>query len=275
MKKYFLISPLILSTLAIPAAAQERPSQRPTMAGWSVNLGAGALLSPNYLGDDAYSLSVVPYIRVTHGERFFADVQGGAGYNVIKQENFRLGPLLQLEFGRDEDGSGTFRVAGERTDDLRGFGDIDTSVSLGGFAEVDFGKVTASAKLGQALSGHDGFTGEIGLGYKGVLRGNGPPIIYSLGPRINFGDNKYMTALFGVNNVQSQAANLPAFEASGGIVSYGLSGTAIMPVTDTLSATFIGSYKRLTSDAGNSPLVTQRGSRDQAFVGFVASQKIR
>jgi outer membrane protein len=276
MKKNLLVTSLILCAFPVTAAGQERPEQRPKQSeGWTVNVGAGALLSPNYLGDDAYSLSAVPYFRVTHSDRFFASVQEGAGYSLIKQENFRAGPLLRLEFGRDEDGTGTFRIVGDRTDDLLGLGDIDTSVSLGGFAEIDFGDFTASAKLGKAVSGHEGLTGDIGVSYKGIFRGNGPPIIYSFGPRINFGDDNYMSAQFGVTTAQSQASGLTPFEASGGVVSYGVSGTAIMPVTDVFSVTLIANYSRLTADAGDSSLVTERGSRDQAFSGLVTSFKFR
>ncbi len=212
MKKALFMTTFILCAVPVTAVGQGRPAQGPAQSdGLSINIGAGALLSPNYLGDDTYSLSAVPYIRVTHSDLFFASVQEGVGYNLIKQENFRAGPLMRLEFGRDEDGSRAFRIAGGGTDDLRGLGDIDTSFSLGGFAEIDLGDVTASIKLGQAVSGHDGLTGDIGLSYKGTVSGNGPPIIYSMGPRIIFGDDKYVSAQFGVNAAQSQASGLASF----------------------------------------------------------------
>lgn len=276
MKKLLSIAPLIFCCLPVSANSQERPSQRPTApSGWTVSVGAGALLSPNYLGDDAYSLSAVPFLRVAHGERFFASVQEGVGYKLINLENFRAGPLIRLAAGRDEDGSGPFRIAGGKTDDLRGLGDIDTSVSLGGFAEFDIGPVTASARLGQAVSGHDGLTGDIGVVYKGIVRGNSTPIFYTLGPRLNFGDDSYSSAFFGVNTIQSEASGLVPFTASGGIISYGVSGSLTRPLTNRVSATLIGSYNRLTADPADSPLVTQRGSKDQAFVGIVTSYEIR
>ncbi|WP_409432861.1 MipA/OmpV family protein [Litorimonas sp. RW-G-Af-16] len=271
------LAPFALACLwPVSVAAQERPPnsfERPDPNGWNVSVGGGALLSPNYLGDDDYALSLVPSIRVTKGDRAFASVEGGIGYAVIATDNFRAGPLAQVEFGRDEDGGGPFRASGDRTTDLIGLGDIDTSISLGGYAEFDFGKITASAKLGQAISGHDGLTGELGLRYKGRVQGNGPPIIYSFGPSLNFGDATYTNAFFGVTETQSAASGLGVYEASGGVTSYGVSTNVIVPMTRTVTGNIIAQYNRLTGDVADAPLVQQRGSVDQVFLGVIASYR--
>jgi outer membrane protein len=272
MKSIVFPAAALCAFIATPAIAAEPQSRKPIQdEGWSLSIGAGALLTPNYLGDDAYSVAVVPYIRIKHGDRFFASVEEGVGYNLINQENFRLGPLSTIEFGREEEEGNPFRVFGERTTDLVGLGDIDTSFSLGGFAEVDLGPLTASAKLGQAISGHDGLTGEIGLRFGGTLTGYGPPVIYSFGPRVNFGDDSYHDAFFSVDATQSAASGLAEFEASSGIVSYGLSGTAIMPLSDEITMTVFGNLSRLSGDAANSSLVTERGSPNQAFLGLATA----
>jgi len=276
MKKYLTLG-LILPCLTLDLAHAQPSEQKKTGTSdeWSLSAGVGALFSPNYLGDDSYSLSLVPAIRATYGDRFFASVQEGAGYNIIKQENFRAGPLVRVEFGRDEDGSSLFRISGDRTEDLLGLGDIDTSVSLGGFAELDVGELTFSTNLGKAVSGHNGLTGEIGLSYKRVIRGNGPPIILSLGPNARFADRTFMTSFFGVNDIQAINTGLDIFDPEGGLYSYGFSSTTIIPLTQSVSVTLIGSYNRLTSDAANAPLVTKRGSQDQAFFGIVTSYRIQ
>lgn len=281
MKIHQIVAAGIACFISYSASAQERPSssaeqQRPDQHpvpsnGWTLALGGGALLSPNYLGDDAYSLSVVPYIRVTKGDRFTASVQEGLKYVAVKRDNFRAGPRVSIEFGRQEDGGSTFRVAGNRTNDLLGLGDIDPSLSLGGFAELDIGKLTASANFEQAVTGHKGLTGGIAVNYKDIIRRKGPPIIYSLGPKLNFGDDKYQSAYFGINAPQSIASGLTEFEASGGIISYGASMTVIFPITDNVATTFIGSYTRLSGDAARSPLVKDRGSKNQGFVGLVTT----
>ena len=271
-----LTSALLMTIVTMTASAQEKPLDIPTTSeGWNINVGAGAILSPNYLGDDAYSVSAVPFIRATYEDRFFASIEEGVGYALIESNGFRIGPLAQVEFGRDEDGSSTFRVAGTKTTDLAGLGDIDTSVSLGAFADYKLGDVTLRAKAGQALGGHKGMKGEIGLSYNPIIQDFGPPIILSIGPQLSYGDDDFSEAFFGVTPAQSIAAGLPAFAASNGLTSYGVSGLAIMPVSKTASLTFISSYKRLSGDAKNSPLVRQRGSKDQFFLGIIASYALK
>lgn len=260
------------SSYAPLKGAEQRPAPA---SGWTIAIGGGALLSPNYLGDDAYSLAAVPYIRVTNGERFVASIQEGVKYSIINGKRFRAGPRASVEFGRQEDGGGAFRIAGERTSDLVGLGDIDTSLSIGGFAELDFGNFTASANLGKAVTGHKGLSGEITVNYNGRIRREGPPIIYTFGPRINFADDKYQNRLFGINPTQSNASGLTEFQASGGVVSYGAAMTVIVPITDNVATTLIGSYTRLTGDAARSPLVRERGSRDQGFLGLVMTYSFK
>jgi len=238
-----------------------------------VSVGGGVLVSPNYLGDDAYSVSTLPFIRVTKGDRFFASVQEGAGYSVIETDTFRAGPLITLEFGRDEDGGSPFRIAGDQTTDLIGLGDIDTTIGLGAFAEIEFGKFSFSAKAAKAVSGHDGLTGELALRYKGVLTGYGPPFIYSFGPSVDFGDDTYSNAYFGVTQTQSIESGLTPYTASSGVTKYGVSASGILPLTQSISANIILSYSRLAGDAADAPLVTQRGTRDQAFAGLFLARK--
>lgn len=257
----------------VPPVAHAQNGPPPQQTGWQLDVGAGALISPQYLGDDSYAVSALPYIRVTKGERFFASVQEGLGYTLFNQNGFRAGPLLQVAFGRDEDGRGPFQITGDRTDDLLGLGDIDTSVLLGGFAEYSMGLFSLSGKIGQAVSGHDGLVADIGLRYKGVLSGYGPPLIYSFGPSVEWGDDRYTQAFFGVSQEQSAASGLARYDARGGVVRYGISATGIVPLSRTLSATLLLSYGRLAGDSAKAPLVQTRGDTDQAVAGLFLARR--
>ena len=272
MKKLYLLPVITFSLLAAPAIAQQSESGKPPVSqGWGVSIGGGALLSPKYMGDDEYGVNLVPSIRISYGERFTASVEDGLKYNLIQTDKIKAGPLARLEFGREEDGSGTFRISGGDTDDLVGLGDIDTTVSLGGFIDYTMGNIVASAQAGQAIGGHDGFSGEIGLRYKGRAQFNGPPVFYSVGPKLSFGDASYMNAYFGVNSAQSAASGLGVYQAGGGLTSYGVSGAAILPLSQNIAVTLIASYDRLAGDAADATLVQERGSPDQGFVGAIVS----
>ncbi len=241
--------------------------------GWRVGVGAGVLLSPTYVGDDDYRLSLLPNIQVQHGDRFFASVQNGIGYNVINNEHFRAGPISRIRFGRDENGGQPFAITGEATTDLIGLREVSTTAELGGFVEYKSHGFRAGFEARKGVNGHNGFVLDASLRYGGRSFVFGPPLIYSIGPRVKIVDSNYHSAYFDIDTAQSLASGLPNFDADGGLNSYGLGATVILPLSrdNSLSAVFIAGYDRLAGDAANAPLIQQRGSEDQGTVGVFFS----
>lgn len=270
-RAFSLISLLVL---AAPAFADEPQRQGPPSGdsfnddGWSLYVGGGGFYSPNWSGDDEYSAAAVPFLRVTKGDLFFASVQEGAGLALINQDGFKAGPLATIDFGRDEDGNNPFRISGDDSLDLVGMGNVSATVALGGFAEYKMGDIKLKAKAGRAIGSHEGLTGEIGVDYDKRFFWNGPPLFVAAGPRIKWADDNYNQAYYGINAAQSAATGLEAFEAGSGIISYGAGASLIMPLSrDGLAITLFGNYDRLTGNAGDSPLILERGSKDQFFGG--------
>ena len=237
--------------------------------GWNVAVGAGLLLGPSYLGDDAYQLSAVPNIRVSYGDDFFASVQGGVGYNAINKGVWRAGPIAAYHFGRDEDGGGgPFVIAGDDTDDLDGLGDVDGTIEVGGFLEYDTRPLTARIEIRQGLNDHEGLIGELSLRTGARLVVANQPVIIRVGPDVTLVDDAYNDTFFGVDAGQSAASGLDEFDADGGLLSYGLGSTVVVPFNDNVAAVTFLSYRRLAGDAADSSLVEDRGSPDQVTAGF-------
>lgn len=258
-----------LSCSALPAFAQapEPPE------GWQFTLGTGALYAPTYEGDDESALSVLPNIQIAYGDRFFASVQDGIGYNWIQIENLEAGPIGRIRFSRNEDGDQAFAVSGGGTNDLLGLGDVDTSFELGGFVTYENGPWSLGAELRQAVSGHEGLVLDLDASVGGVLKGFGPPVIWSAGPRARIVDETYNAAYFGVTPDQSLGSGLPVYEAGDGVNSYGIGALGVIPLDRDFKwsvVTFAG-YDRLSGDAGDSPLVTLRGDADQFSAGIFVS----
>ena len=264
---FFLGAVTVLASGA--AVAQERQEAN----GWSVTVGAGSLYSPTYEGDDDYSLSILPNVQLKYGDRFFASVQEGVGYNLANRENLQAGPIARVRFSRDEDGDQTFAVSGGRTNDLRGLGDVDTSIELGGFAEYKIADFIVGAEVRQAVSGHEGLVADLDARWGGVFTAFGPPVIWSAGPRARFTDDQYTSTYFGVTPAQAIASGLPEYRAGGGLYSYGVGGTAILPLSKdgAWSAVFLASYDKLSGDVADAPLVQQRGDDAQATFGAFVS----
>ena len=266
MKKFvILIAALGVSDRALAQGAADE--------GWGLTLGAGALTAPTYEGDDSYRVSILPNIQVTYGDDFFASVQEGGGYRFINEDTLRVGPIGRLKFSRGEDGDQPFAVTGEDTTDLRGLGEVDTTFELGGFVEYEIGGVTLGAEARKAVSGHDGAVLDLDVSWSGRSMAFGPPLIWSFGPRVRVVDDTYTTAYFGVTPAQSAAAGLPVYTAGGGVYSYGLGGTAILPLDDRWTLVAFASYEKLAGDAAESPLVQLRGSEDQATLGIFVSYR--
>ncbi len=277
----FILSLVAMIAMATPAWANEATGQapegasRPIQDGWRIIVGTGAIYTPLYEGDDDYRLSVVPNIQIAYGERFFASVQGGVGYRVVNQPNLRMGPIVKVQFPRQEDGGQFLAVTGKVTTDLVGLGDVDASAELGGFVEHDIGTLTLGLEARQAVTGHKGFVADLSARWSGRAQLLGRNLFWSAGPRVRFVGDNYNAAYFGVTPAQSLASGLDAYQASGGLNSYGVSTNLILPLTadGRWSAVLIAGYDRLEGDAAASPLVQQRGSPSQATAGLFISRQ--
>lgn len=264
-----LILSACLVSAAFPAFSQEGGADD----GWQVTLGAGALQGPSYEGDDATAVSILPNVQVKYGDRFFASVQEGVGYNWINSGGVTAGPIGRIKFSRQEDGDQSFAVSGGGTDDLIGLGDVDTSIELGGFLRYRAGPLSAGAELRQAVTGHDGLALDLNANVSGRIMAFGPPVIWSLGPRAKIVDETYNGAYFGVTPAQALASGLPEYQAGGGLYSYGVGAFAFVPLdrSGNWSLVAFAGYDRLTGDAGDAPLVQLRGDPDQISAGIFLS----
>ena len=265
MRALFLICAPMLC-MGFTASAEANSRQADTK--WGFSGGGGAAISPHYSGDDDYAISALPYARVSYSDLFYASVPEGANLKLYEGNGFRAVATAKFTFDREEDGSAPFRIAGKRTADLVGLGDVAASIELGGTLRYQKGNWSLSGSARQAVSGHEGLVGEIATRYSRSIRGYGPPIRLSIGPSLNFGDGNYMNAYYGVTPSQSQASGLETFSASGGLYSAGLSLSAMAPVTQRSALFLQASISQLTGDAKNAPLVRDRGDPAQAFGGL-------
>jgi outer membrane scaffolding protein for murein synthesis (MipA/OmpV family) len=234
-----------------------------------VSLGAAPVFGPIYQGADDYGLSVFPDIRLAYGDRFFASVPEGLGYNVVNTAGWRAGPIARIRFGRDENSGGSpFLLAGD-TDDLIGLGDIPAAAELGGFLERRSGAFSVRAEARRGFGAHQGVIGDVSAGYS---RRFGKTVL-NAGPRATFATADYVERYFGIDAGQAAASGLAAYDPDGGLVSYGAGVTAIRPINDRLTTAFIANYERINGDAADSPIVRDLGDADQ--VSFILSLSYR
>ncbi len=271
LNRSLLAASLFLSLTTL-AQAQEQAQGRPPQQDWTISAGAASLYAPAFTGSKDYNLSVMPDLRVQYKDRLFASVPEGLGYNVVTrapgQNGWKIGPLAKVEFGRDEDGENAFTLDGG-TNALRGMGDIDATLEVGGFVDYRWGVVQSRLELRQGFGGHEGFVADANLNYAD----NVGPVRFSVGPRLTYASQDYNQTYFGINAAQSAGTGLAQYNADGGLVSYGFGAFAMMPLAQALSLTAFGGYDWLGDEAADSPLVRQRGDDQQLSLGLGLSYR--
>ncbi len=254
-----------------PTRLANAPENQAPRSDWQFQIGVGTIYGPAFLGSDDYQLRAGPNVEIRYKDRFFLSVIDGAGFDLIKTATFRAGPVIKYQQQRRENGNSTFRIAGSRTDALRGLGDVPDTAEAGGYLQYQAGAFSAKAEVRQGIGGHDGLIADLGARY--TTRFTAPPtgerpVIFSIGPRATIVDDKYNQAYFGVTPEQSTRSGLARYNAGGGLLSYGVGAAFLVPVSGRLNAALLGGYDRLAGDAADSPLVQERGSRNQATVGL-------
>lgn len=234
--------------------------------GWTFSLGVATRYQPAFAGSADYQLIAFPDFKVEYGDRFFAAPFEGVGCTIIDGDGWRIGPIAKVDFGRTEDDGNPFRIAGNATSALRGLGDVDMALELGGFLEYSVGPFSYSLELRQGLGGHAGLIGETNLRVMGFADVFGPPIMYAFGPQATCADAAYANAYFGITARQSARSGLDRYTAEAGLVSYGIGASVIMPITEAVSLGLFGSYDRMAGSAADAPLIRERGDEDQLMI---------
>jgi len=266
-----LVGAILLIAPSLFAAEHDDPPRHDL----EIRIDAGAISAPAFLGSKNYQLSAVPNISVKYKDKFFASLQDGVGYNIINNNGWRLGPLAKYAFERNADGDNPFLIAGRKTHALHGLGTVDGTLELGGFAEYTWMELCFEVELRQGVNGHKGMVSDLNATYTKDIHSffydEGPPMIVSFGPHATLVNSNYDEAYFGVTASQSAGSGLPRYTAGGGLLSYGVGMSVILPLSENISTTWTAGYDRVAGAAGDSPLVRQHGCEGQRTVGAFVS----
>ena len=244
-------------SLAQPPASAAGPPA------WGVQVGGGALVTPEFQGASVSRVRALPYLSVRYGDVLTATVQDGIALNLYRSGDFTAGPKARFRFGQDENDSR----------DLRGLGDVDVSVEPGLFANYRRGPFSIGAEVTHDVAdGHGGGIAELDAAVTlPVARTPSGPVLLSVGPSATFVTARVNRAFYGVDRSQAAASGLPAYRPTGGLQEVGMNLTAIAPVARRTTVVGLLGYGRLVGEASDSPRVRQRGSRDQFTAGlFIA-----
>jgi outer membrane scaffolding protein for murein synthesis (MipA/OmpV family) len=269
-------SALLIASSGVEAAGPDLP-QVSVPDGARITVGASAITAPLFEGSARYGVWAVPNIKF----EALGGGEGGGGtgilgalksfdarsiddisVGVLKFGDFEMGPLAGYRIGRLEKDSPR----------LRGFGDIEGGLVAGGYARYDVKPFYGRLSLHQHVTGDDtGLIVRFAVGSEIPVTSK---VVFKADAFLDYADDTYMNAYFGVTAAQSARSGLRMFDPGAGFKSAGfMIGTDVM-VMPLWTLTASAGYSRLLGDSASSPIV-ETPDRLEARLGLARSFDLR
>ena len=256
--KILLIASAAVALLPSAALAQQAQDTQEEQAasGHRVRIGLGAKIEPDYIGADGTHIAPMFKVNVARGTNQFkfSAPDDGPSIAVVSSNGFSFGPTLNLESKRKESDVGA------------PVGKVKGTIEAGAFAQYeadDSWRIRGDLRKG--LNGHDGLVGSVGAD---KIWRDGDKYVFSIGPRVLWGDSKYERAYFEVTPAAALATGLPVYRPSSGVHAVALASGLNYQFNDRFGMFGFGRYERLVGDAAKSPIVREFGSRNQFSAGI-------
>lgn len=224
------------------------------------SLTIGAMSMPEFEGSK--DSETWPLVAGTyHFDQRFIALEGTAiRANLVNSAQWHAGPVVNYRFGRDKDVKDTA---------IRALGSIKDAIETGAFASyiqpLGEGQITLSGEvLTDSGNAHKGWTGSAAVRYSRAIT---PDFGVTIVGSASYMDKKYARTYFGVTPSQALASALPAYQAKSGAKDVGLDVMGSYKVSEHYAVTGFVGYRRLLSEAADSPIV-KRGDKDQVSVGI-------
>ena len=254
------IAPALANEPAAPA--NEEQGGKPDRL---VMIGFGPRLAPSFPGSTRSEFGVAPVIEVWREDEVFP------AESPDEAKGFKLVGI------RDTISAGiALGVAPQRGTEAATLGlrKVGFGIEAGAYAEgYVLPQLRLRAELRQGIGSHNALSGDLAMDL--VLRGENDRAVVTIGPRLRISSAKYNRRFFGIEPGEVAASGLPAYRPGGGVRAYGATAGAHYPLSDRWGLYGFAGYDRLVGDAANSPLVQQRGSRDQASFGIALTHVFR
>ena len=265
MKKIFSLLFVFVCALSIAQAAQAQES--PFVINNVPNVvGASVGIIPDYQGSNDYMFGGAPFFRLTYGKSEWYLMLKGVelSANVLNHPWLRLGPVVNYRFGRDDN---------IEDDVVKKMEEIDDTVEAGLFAGVEFVEgdnprqrfISSIQFLGDVGNEHGGYTAALVARYWYPVH---KAVDVSLGVGGTYADDHYMSTYFGVDQRDADKTGLSVFDAESGVKDVNLSPAVVVHLSMNWHLAVGAKYFRLLDDAQDSPVVDDRGERDQWIAGL-------
>jgi outer membrane protein len=243
-----------------PAAAQQR-IQVDIIPSF---VGAGVGVTTEWMGSKDTVSGIAPSGRVALEENRFIEVYGPfADMNLLTSPHWEFGPVLMYRFGRSDVSDPVVNLLPT----------IDGGLEAGLFVGWRYlqiegipYRVRVGVSLTTAVAG--GTTGSQLSPYASLWVPLSHTVFIGLGGGVTWSSESFMQQYFGVSQDGAAASGLPAYDAGSGVRQYYLWPALVWKLSPQWYVGAGGFLQRLTGDAAQSPIVTQRGERNQYSAGL-------
>jgi outer membrane protein len=269
-------APTIAAAADLPVAPSAPPTApaayAPPVPDWIVTIGLEARAVPAFPGASDNKLVPAGFplfsIRKAGTPPDYFGPRDSFGFTVLDFGVLKFGPAFKLIGERE----------GWSYPELYGLAGVHYALQAGGFAEYwPVPWLRLRGELRQGFGGETGVTGDLFLDAvvpAGQFR-------FSAGPRMTIQSAAANSPYFSITTAEAAAtaalgpshgqAPLMAYNAGGGVYSYGAGGQIEYFLSPQWSTHVLAEYERLTGSVADSPLVTVRGSPDQFTFGIGAT----
>ncbi len=247
---------LSLGAMAVVAAAGV--AHAGDGGGLDLQVGGMVVVAPKYDGAKDYRVVGFPFVAPA-GSTADGIVQfkgpDDLRFRLLSGGGFEAGPLVGWRFSREEDDASR----------LRGLGDVDGSVVVGGYAAYSMGALRPFISYHYGVSGDDDTGALLRFGSEALTTIGGVPVRATFGA--SWADDNYMDAYFSVSPAQSaaSAAGLRRYDAGAGIKDVYLGLSTDVPLSERWTLKLMGQYSQLVGDAADSPSSKARASSPAAL----------
>jgi outer membrane scaffolding protein for murein synthesis (MipA/OmpV family) len=264
----------LAGSLVSGAARSQTPAVNPMPDGSrDMYAGLGVQSAPRYEGADSRKRSVLPVLQIEWSNGVF--IAGmSAGMHLSSSPTVEYGPLLALQPGRDESGTGAVvggvngfnglgPSLGEKTvmisGRLGGMEEIGARLQLGGFYNVYLSpqwRLTSSLLAGAARD-HDGARLELGVQRLALAVGERHRVSLTAG--VGVVNRQYNETYFGVTEAESVRSRFREYQPGAGLQDVHVGARWNWVLSPSWMLTSNLQAKRLLGDASHSPL-TERST---------------
>lgn len=226
-------------------------------------VGAAIGVVPDYSGSDEYMVGAAPVGRYNFGNNRYVELLGNyASANLVNSENWRLGPAVQYRFGRkDVDDAVVDRMS-----------EIDGALQAGGTLSYTYRinndirhRVGAGIDVLQDVEGDKGLSGTAYARYWAPVS---RAVDLGISGSVVYGDEDFNDTYYGISSADSAASGLSTFNADSGINAYRIMPMAMLHLSQQWHIGAGVRWERLTGDAADSPIVSERGDENQIAGGI-------